>query len=74
MQVLIGQLRDAAAARRACQKTNLQKIRFIDILDCYSLFTDCRRKCFKSDRPSAVSFYKPTVVIGKGRRSFSQWR
>ena len=41
----------ASAPRCSADKTYLQKIRFIDIFDCYSLFTDCRRKCFKSTGP-----------------------
>ena len=44
----------ASAPRCSADKTYLQKIRFIDILDCYSLFTDCRRKCFKSDRTAVI--------------------
>ena len=44
----------ASASRCSANKTYLQKIRFIDIFDCYSLFTDCRRKRFKSDRTAVV--------------------
>ena len=55
MQVLIGQLRDAAAARRACQKTNLQKIRFINVFQRDGLLADGRGQCLKAHRAAAVS-------------------
>ena len=57
MQVLIGQLRDAAAARRACQKTNLQKIRFINVFQCDGLLADGRGQCLKAHRAAAVVFH-----------------
>ena len=57
MQVLIGQLRNAAAARRACQKTNLQKIRFINVFQRNGLLADGRGQCLKAHRAAAVVFH-----------------
>ena len=57
MQVLIGQLRNAAAARRACQKTNLQKIRFINVFQRDGLLADGRGQRLKPHGAAAVVFH-----------------
>ena len=57
MQVLIGQLRDAAAARRACQKTDLQQIRLVNVFQRDGLLADGRGQCLKAHRAAAVVFH-----------------
>ena len=55
MKMLIRQLRDAAAARRARQKPDLQQIRLIDVLQRDGLLTDGRSQRLKAHWAAAVS-------------------
>ena len=56
MKMLIRQLRDAAAARRARQKPDLQQIRLIDVLQRDGLLTDGRSQRLKAHWAAAVIF------------------
>ena len=47
---------DAAAAGRARQKTLLQQIRLIDVLERHGLFANRRRERFQADRPAVIEF------------------
>ena len=40
-------------ARRTRNETEPQQIRFVNILNCGSIFAGCRRNCIQSDRSSA---------------------
>ena len=54
MQMIVGQLRHAAAARRARQKADLHQIRLVDILERHGFLADGRRQRLQTDRPAAV--------------------
>ena len=55
-KVIIGLFGHAAAARRACQKTLLQKVRLVNILQRHGFLIDGRRKRIKADGAAAVKF------------------
>ena len=57
MKMLIRQLRDAAAARRARQKPDLQQIRLIHIFNGNGFFANCCSKRFNADRTSSICRY-----------------
>src|SRR5581483_7159816 len=53
-EVLVGELRDHAAPRRAIQKSNLDQERLVDFLDRVRLLRQGRGQCVHADWPSLV--------------------